>query len=95
MKTKSITNELPITPELVIKKKVYTIKPPSKKVLKPFWEELEVAENEYYEWVGKIEKKMAEKTGIKDIEFFRSPDDGCYCGIGNESRTLKLIDRWR
>jgi hypothetical protein len=79
------------TPELVIKKKVYTIKPPSKKVLKPFWEELEVAENEFYEWVGRIENSMAVKTGITDIEFFSC--DGEYVGIGNASRTLKLIHR--
>jgi len=93
MKNKSITNELPITPELVIKKKVYTTKPPSKKILKPFWEELEVAENNFYEWVGSIERKMALKTGIKDIEFFRSPDGDGYCGIGNSSRTMRLQHR--
>jgi hypothetical protein len=69
------------------------IKPPSKEVLKPFWEELEVAENEFYEWVGRIENSMAVKTGITDIEFFRSPDGDGICGIGNASRTLKLINR--
>jgi hypothetical protein len=68
------------------------IKPPSKEVLKPFWEELEVAENEFYEWVGRIEQNMARRTGIKDIEFFRN--DGEYVGIGNTSRTLQLIHRW-
>ena len=75
-------------------KKKYTIKPPSKKVLAPFWKMLEGVEDIYNNDVMYIEKQMAIATGIKDIEFFRSPDDGQYCGIGNLSRTLKLIHRW-
>ena len=75
--------------------KHYTIKPPSKKILKKYWEMMKVAENYFHEEVGKIEDKMAKETGIEDIEFFKSPDDGCYCGIGNASRTMKLIQDLR
>jgi hypothetical protein len=38
-----------------------------------------------------IEKKMAKETGIEDIEFFFC--DGDLAGIGNTSRTMKLIHR--
>ena len=73
--------------------KHYTVKPPSKKVLKKYWAQLEIAEDAFYQNVGMIEKRMAEETGIEDIEFFRSPDDGCYCGVGNGSRTMRLVQR--
>ena len=69
----------------------YTVKPPSKRVLKKYWDELEVAENHFYEWVGSIEAKMEKETGIKGIEFFMC--DGSYCGIGNVDKTMKLINR--
>ena len=75
------------------KSKSYPIKAPSKKVLKKYWAQLEIAEDAFYQNVGMIEKRMAEDTGIEDIEFFRSPDDGCYCGVGNVSRTMRLVQR--
>ena len=76
-------------------KSKYKIKPPSKKVLKKYWDELEVAENHFSEWVGKIEAKMEKETGIKGIEFFRDTmcGDG-YVGIGNMDRTMKLQQRY-
>ena len=77
------------------KSKSYPIKAPSKKVLKKYWAELEIAENHFYEWVGSIEAKMEKETGIKGIEFFRSPDGGCYCGIGNADRTMRLVQDLR
>lgn len=73
--------------------KKYTIKPPSKRVLKKYWEELEVAENNFYEWVGNIEAKMEKETGIKGIEFFKDTMSEGYVGIGNIERTMKLIHR--
>jgi hypothetical protein len=66
------------TPELIAK-------------LKPFWSRLQRAEEAHSARVCEIEKDMEKETGIKDIEFFRSPDDGCYCGIGNVDRTMSLI----
>lgn len=59
------------------------------KKLKPFWEKAQEAKMDYYDALNEIEEEMAESTGIKDIEFFFS-DDGL-CGIGNVSRTIKLI----
>ena len=75
--------------------KRYTVKPPSRKILKKYWKMMEEAEDRCLGEIYKIEKLMAEETGVKDIEFFRSPDDGCYCGVGNSSRTMKLIQNLR
>ena len=58
---------------------------------KPYWRLLEQVEGKFYADVGEINKLMAKATGIKDIEFFWG-DDGIV-GIGNGSRTLKLIYR--
>jgi len=77
------------------KSKVYTTKPPSRKILKKYWEQMEKAQDFFHFNITLIEQLMAKETGIKDIEFFRSPDDGCYCGIGNDSRTMKLIQDLR
>ena len=71
----------------------YKIKPPSKKVLKKYWIALEKQEDYFYDRVRCIEKAMEAETGIKRIEFYRSPDDGSYCGIGNADRTMKLMHR--
>ena len=75
--------------------KTYKIKPTKKqlKIMKEAWEQLQKDEDTFSGLVMATEKWMEEKTGIKDIEFFRSPDDGCYCGIGNAERTMKLIQR--
>ena len=58
---------------------------------KKYFQMLEEAENEFYDRVGAIEILMQADTGIEDISFFQC--DGSYVGIGNESRTLKLIPR--
>ena len=57
--------------------------------LKPFWHELKSLEDRFFDDVQKIEKRMAKASKIEDIEFFMS--DGYYCGIGNGSRTMRLI----
>ena len=77
------------------KKKEYSVKPPSKEVLKKYWVEMEVIQDRMYAEIMELEKKMEKETGIKGIEFFRSPDDGCYCGIGNVDRTMKLVQDLR
>ena len=77
------------------KKKEYSVKPPSKEVLKKYWVEMEVIQDRMYAEIMELEKKMEKEPGIKGIEFFRSPDDGCYCGIGNVDRTMKLVQDLR
>jgi len=57
--------------------------------IKVHWIALEQAEREFSQRVLEIEQKMQEETGIKDIEFFAC--DGEYVGVGNDSRTMKLI----
>ena len=57
--------------------------------LKKYWKKLQVLEDEYFIKVHLLEKAMQRNLKIDDLEFFES-DDG-YCGIGNLSRTIKLI----
>ena len=71
----------------------YRIKPPNRKILKKYWNALEILEGKYYEKISDLEKKMAKETGIKDICFFKC--DGEYVGIGNEARTMKLVQDLR
>ena len=77
------------------KKKEYSVKPPSRKVLKRYWDMMECEQDLFCKRIVEIELEMEKETGIKGIEFFRSPDDGCYCGIGNVDRTMKLIQDLR
>jgi len=77
------------------KKKEYSVKPPSRKVLKKYWVIMEAIQDRMYAEIMELEQKMEKETGIKGIEFFRSPDDGCYCGIGNVDRTMKLVQDLR
>jgi hypothetical protein len=77
------------------KKKEYSVKPPAREVLKKYWKQMEAAQDFFYADIRQIEKEMERETGINGIEFFRSPDDGCYCGIGNVDRTMKLVQDLR
>jgi len=61
----------------------------TRKKLKKYWTELERLEYTFLKNVEKIEKKMQKETNIPDLFFFHN--DGGYCGIGNNSRTIKLI----
>lgn len=54
-----------------------------------YWMLLQREINIFDEQVNILTIKMMSDTGIKDIEFFKS-DDG-YVGVGNASRTMKLI----
>ncbi len=71
--------------------KHYKIKltPKLLKKLKYWWKIYHCIEDEYWTSVGETEKKMAKDTGIEGIEFFHT--EGMACGIGNVSRTMKLI----
>ncbi len=62
-----------------------------KKKIKDYFFCLSVLENDFHEAVGRLEDRMQDETGIDDLEFFKC--DGEYCGIGNISRTMKLIHR--
>lgn len=72
-------------------RKEYKIKVTRKllKQLKPFWRELQKIRDEYNIKVVGLEKEMAKKTGIENIEFFSCDND--VVGIGNVERTLRLI----
>jgi len=63
----------------------------TKKQCAKYFKELESAENIFSMLVNEIEQKMSKETGIKDIEFFFC--DGYCAGIGNASKTMKLIHR--
>jgi hypothetical protein len=59
------------------------------KKLKPYWKELDKAEEKYCMMVQVIENKMQQEVR-EDLEFFWS--DG-WAGIGNNDRSMKLIHR--
>jgi len=59
------------------------------KKLKVFWKKLRKIEDEFNSDVNILEDLMQKAVGIEDLEFFYI--DGDYCGIGNTSRTIKLI----
>lgn len=56
--------------------------------IKLYWAMLKQEEIDFYQRVYLLEKQMSEATGIEDLEFFEC--DG-FCGVGNLSRTLRLI----
>ncbi len=60
----------------------------TRKKLKPYWTKLERLELNFFRKVEKLEKEMQKDIGIDDLEFYCN---GGYCGIGNTSRTIKLI----
>ena len=60
--------------------------------LKKWWKQYLIIFDDYWEQVGKLEKQMAEDTGIKDAEFFFHEEVRAV-GIGNAERTLRLIQR--
>ena len=45
----------------------------------------------YFQNILLIERQLKLKTKIKDIEFVWV--DGCIVGIGNQSKTMKLMQR--
>ena len=56
-----------------------------------YWAMLEELEEDFYRKLYMLENKMRKETGIKDLEFFWADNE--IVGIGNESRTMKLIHR--
>jgi acyl-[acyl carrier protein]--UDP-N-acetylglucosamine O-acyltransferase len=62
------------------------------KKLKPYWKAMRGLEDAFFQGVQEIEKKMQENLKIDDVEFFCV--DGNYCGIGNVSKTINLIQSY-
>jgi len=62
------------------------------KQTKKYFKELEKIEDKFYKDLSKLEERMSKETGIDDIEFFWC--DNYIVGIGNVSRTMKLIQRY-
>lgn len=58
------------------------------KILKPIWEDAKKLANRYWDDISALEKQAEVATGV-DIELFHC--EGCLVGIGNYSRTIKLI----
>ena len=61
------------------------------KKLKHCWVTFRLIEDEYWESIQELEKKISKEVRIPDIEIFHS-DSGAM-GIGNASRTMELIQR--
>lgn len=62
------------------------------KKLKKYWKELQDIQKDYDFAVGILESAMQNELEILDLEFFMC--DGSYCGIGNYTRTIKLISQY-
>lgn len=71
--------------------KKYSIKPNKNQIqiMRLFWKMLKREELIFINKICDLERTMIDKTGIQELEFFRA--DGEYVGIGNMSRTMKLI----
>jgi len=60
-------------------------------ILKLYWKMFKAEEDIFWGKLGELEKGMAKKTGIKDLEFIKDEMmGGEWIGIGNVSRTMKL-----
>ncbi len=59
------------------------------KIMKEYWQRFQSVQDFYYRSINELEKEMSKKTSIEELEFFFC--DGERVGIGNASRTMKLI----
>ena len=64
------------------------LKPQTRKKLKKYWKKLQELQGKFNLEIYELESKMQNEIGIDDLEFINV--NGC-CGIGNVSRTIKLI----
>ena len=69
----------------------HTVKPDKRQlgIMRHYWERLRGEEEYFFQYVCNLEEEMSRKAGIPDLEFFHN--DGGYVGIGNGSRTMRLI----
>lgn len=74
-----------------MKKKTHTLKPTKKQleIMKLYWAMLQQEEVHFQARVFEMERSLSNATGLEDLIFFKCA--GEFCGIGNESRTMKLI----
>jgi len=63
----------------------------SKKIFNKYMDLADKARFRYFQNILLIERQLKLKTKIKDIEFVWV--DGCIVGIGNQSKTMKLMQR--
>jgi len=77
-------------------KKKYTLKPTKKQMrdIKKHWQLFRESEASFFAEIETIAGSMAVATGIDDIEFIFGCD-GWYCGVGNASRTMALIQDYK
>ena len=59
------------------------------KKLKPYWNKVDDITGKMYTEIAELEEKMAKELDIEDLEIFFV--DGEPRGVGNASRTMKLI----
>jgi hypothetical protein len=78
---------------LIIKMHKYKVVPTKKQlnIIRLYWSLFKAEETLFWAKMGELEKKMSKETNIKELEFFNS--DGDWCGVGNGSRTMKLLQR--
>ncbi len=76
-------------------KKKYTVIPTKKQlaIMKEGWKRFQEIQNTYHRLIFRLEAKLSKETGIKDLEFFHDSMCAGWAGIGNVSRTLKLLQR--
>lgn len=72
-------------------KKGYSIKPTKEQleIMKKFWKQMCEERDTFYNVISALEDSMSVETRIDGLEFFSV--DGEYVGIGNDERTMKLI----
>ena len=70
-----------------------TIKPTSEQieVMRKYWKLFQQIEEAYFNNIDNLQDMMSKEAGIKELIFFSS--DGAVVGIGNEERTMNLIQR--
>ena len=59
--------------------------------MRKYFNKLSEIEGSFSDKIHELELEMAEETGVEDICFFWV--DNSIVGIGNDSRTMKLIHR--
>ena len=64
---------------------------PTKKQIKDYFSQMSEIEDTFWIKTAVLEERMVKETGMKDIMLFFV--EGECVGIGNESKTMKLIER--
>jgi len=74
-----------------MKNNVYKIFPTKKQIaiMKLYWDMFQAEQSILWGKMGKLEKEMSKKTGIKGLEFIQCDND--WVGVGNQDRDMKLI----